>query len=165
MSVKFEILLLHTAFCCMACDGEIVASEVNFIKTFALNSGCFGEISIEEELNRLTKEINIKGKSFLKEYLYELSQVLLTEEQELILLQVAAQMIKADEIVQYNEILFFKIIRSELKVSNKTILEHINVIDKTFLANDIHADYILYENYFNNVDLPQFSIDKFVAAK
>lgn len=159
MEISFEVILLHTAFCCMACDGDIDPSEVELIKEYSKNESKFGSFDIDKELERLTDEINRKGKSFLKNYLYELSQFQMNEEQELEVLRVAAKMIQADNIVQYSEIKFFKIIRSELKVDDATILANVKDIDETYLAQDIKADYILFEDYFNNIEIPQFSTE------
>lgn len=57
-------LLLRTAFCCMACDGEIAPEEVELVKQMAKEKHLFGDIDIEKELNELVEEINQKGKLF-----------------------------------------------------------------------------------------------------
>ncbi|MFB6306095.1 MAG: hypothetical protein ABEH43_03755, partial [Flavobacteriales bacterium] len=81
--VDFNELLLQTAFCCMASDGDIDRSEVQLIKALEQDEKLFGFENIESELNRLVQEINKNGHSFLREYLHHLSQASLTEEQEI----------------------------------------------------------------------------------
>ena len=120
----------------------------------------FGVIEIDKELDELVKEINLKGKGFLKQYLVSLAELTLTEEQELNVADVAVQTIRSDNKVEYSEIKFFKVLRSNLKVvSDETLLEKIEGIDENYLAQDIRADYLqIYDDYFNTIELPKFDI-------
>lgn len=155
-------LLLRTAFACMSCDGEIASEEVALIKQMSKENHLFGEIDIEKELDTLVKEINLKGKGFLKQYLTSLAEETLTEEQELKVADVAVQTIRADNKIEYSEIKFFKVLRSNLKiVSDETLLEKIDGIDENYLAQDIQADYLqMYDDYFSTIELPKFEIGK-----
>lgn len=155
-------LLLRTAFACMSCDGEIATEEVEMIKQMAKNKHLFGDIDIDKELNELVKEINVKGKGFLKQYLACLAEQSLTEDQELKVADVAVQTIRSDNKIEYSEIKFFKVLRSNLKiVSDETLLEKIDGIDENYLAQDIRADYLqMYDDYFNTIELPKFEVLK-----
>ena len=155
-------LLLRTAFACMSCDGDIASEEIELIKQMATEKHLFGEIDIDKELDKLVKEINEKGKGFLKQYLISLADQTLTEDEELKVADVAVQTIRADNIIQYSEIKFFKVLRSNLKVvSDETLLETIGGIDENYLAQDIRADYLqMYDDYFNTIELPIFEILK-----
>ncbi|MBR6190205.1 MAG: TerB family tellurite resistance protein [Prevotella sp.] len=151
-------LLLRTAFACMSCDGDIAPEEVDLIKQMATEKHLFGDIDIDKELDKLVDEINLKGKGFLKQYLISLAEQTLTEEEELEVADVAVQTIRADNVIQYSEIKFFKVLRSNLKVvSDETLLEKIDDIDENYLAQDIRADYLqMYDDYFNTIELPKF---------
>ena len=153
-------LLLRTAFACMSCDGDIASEEVDLIKQMSKEKLLFGEIDIDKELNELVKEINLKGKGFLKQYLISLAEESLTEEQELKVADVAVQTIRADNRIEYSEIKFFKVLRSNLKiVSDETLLEKIDGIDENYLAQDIQADYLqMYDDYFSTIELPKFEM-------
>ena len=155
-------LLLRTAFACMSCDGDIASEEVDLIKQMSKEKQLFGEIDIDKELDELVKEINLKGKGFLKQYLVSLAEESLTEELELKVADVAVQTIRADNRIEYSEIKFFKVLRSNLKnVSDETLLEKIDGIDENYLAQDIQADYLqMYDDYFNTIELPKFEILK-----
>ena len=51
---------------------------------------------------------------------------------------VAVQTIRADKNIEYSEIKFFKVLRSNLKVvTDETLLEKIEGIDENYLAQDI----------------------------
>lgn len=153
-------LLLRTAFACMSCDGNIATEEVNMIKQMSKEKHLFGDIDIDAKLGELVEEINQKGKGFLKQYLVGLSELTLTEEQELKVADVAVQTIRSDNKIEYSEIKFFKVLRSNLKtVSDETLLDEIEGIDENYLAQDIRADYLqMYDDYFNTIEIPQFNL-------
>lgn len=153
-------LLLRTAFACMSCDGDIAKEEVDMIKQMSKEKNLFGDIDIEKELDRLVNEINHNGKDFLKQYLKSLAELTLTEDEELSVADVAVQTIRADNVIQYSEIKFFKVLRSNLKVvSDETLLEKIDGIDENYLAQDIRADYLqMYDDYFSTIELPKFEL-------
>ena len=153
-------LLLRTAFACMSCDGDIATEEVELIKQMSKKQQLFGDVDIDKELDKLVKEINLKGKGFLKQYLACLADESLTEEQELKVADVAVQTIRADNRIEYSEIKFFKVLRSNLKiVSDETLLEKIDGIDENYLAQDIQADYLqVYDDYFSTIELPKFNL-------
>lgn len=160
MEQNFNNLLLRTAFSCMACDGEIAPEEVTLIKNMAIEKALFGDINIDEELNLLLTEINSKGKRFLKQYLLYVSEQNLTIEQECAVLQVAIDTIQSDEKIEYSEIKFFKVLRSNLKnITDEYILEHVAGIDESYLAEDIKQSYLeLFDAYFNNIELKELTI-------
>ena len=155
-------LLLRTAFACMSCDGDIATEEVALIKQMSNERHLFGDIDIDKELDSLVGEINKKGKGFLKQYLNSLAEQTMTEEEELQVAEVAVQTIRIDNRIEYSEIKFFKVLRSNLKiVSDETLLKKIDGIDENYLAQDIRADYLqMYDDYFNTIELPKFEILK-----
>jgi uncharacterized tellurite resistance protein B-like protein len=159
MNTNFEKLLFRTAFSCMACDGEIANDELELIRKMSADNSIFGSIDIDNELNDLVIKINAQGKDFLKEFLEELTQRNLSEQEELDILNIAFKTIQADNKIEYSEIKFFKMIRSKMHVSNEIILAKIDGIDDTYLAKDINTDYLkMYDTYFNNINIPKFNI-------
>ena len=154
----YNKLLLHAAFACMACDGDIDPREVELIRKAGEEQHLFGDLDLATELHALVESINAKGKRFIHEFLEQLKTVNLSQEQELNLLRVAVKMIHADEVVLYSEIKFFKVLKSCLKsVTDSQILSEIEGTDDNFIAPDIQDDYsALLESYFSTTDLPQF---------
>src|SRR5690606_7918186 len=122
-TLHFNKLLLKTAFSCMACDGDIDKREIKLIKRLHKENKTFGTIDINAEMDTLLLAINKDGHQFMRDYFNELTNTNLSEANELNLIEVAIDTIKADEKVEYSEIKFFKVIRSKLKIDNEPILE------------------------------------------
>ena len=150
-TLNFDKLLLKTAFSCMACDGDIDKREVKLIKQLHKDNNTFGKIDINAELDTLLLAINKDGHQFLRNFFNELTSFDLSEANELKLIEVAIDTIKADDKVEYSEIKFFKVIRSKLKIHDEPILEkHPDFED--YLEQDIITDaYLsrLQEDFFD----------------
>ena len=159
-TVTFDKLLLKTAFCCMAADGNIDEREISLIKSMCEKSPLFTNFNFKEEINQLVGKINSGGKSFIQYYFDLLKQTQLSEEEELTLIDFAIQTINADEQIDYSEIKFFKNIRYRLNVSDEKILEHFPDIE-LYLEQDIITDGFLDKitsQYFEATELPQFDL-------
>lgn len=160
--VSFDKLLLKTAFCCMAADGNIDKREIALIKAMCQKSPLFKEFNFEHEMNILVSKINTEGKEFIQFYFDLLSKSNLKEEEELILIDFAIQTIKADDLIEYSEIKFFKNIRHRLKISDENILKVFPDIEM-FLEQDIITESYLdkiTKQYLDTAELPQFDMVK-----
>lgn len=158
--ISFDKLLLKTAFCCMASDGNIDKREITLVNSMCKKSLFFKNFNFKEEINLLVNDLNTRGKEFISFYFDELENSSLTEEEELILIDFAIQTIKADEQIEYSEIKFFKNIRRRLKVNNEIILENYNDIE-LFLEEDIITDSYfdkLTKQYLEEIELPPFNL-------
>lgn len=156
----FEKLLLTTAFCCMASDGNIDKREINIIQVLCDKSPLFEEFDFQESINFLVSDINKKGKEFILNYLKSLNESSLSEPEELTLIGFAIQTINADEQIEYSEIKFFKNIRYRLKVSDENILAVYPDIEQ-YLEQDIVSESFLdriTNQYFESAELPQFEL-------
>lgn len=116
-------LFLKTAFSCMACDGEIANEEINLVKSLAEKTTLFEGVDVESVLNSFIQEINKKGKLFLVEYLAEVKTAEFAKTEELALLDLAFKTINSDNIIEYQEVKFFKKIRTRLNITDDEILE------------------------------------------
>ena len=144
----------------MACDGEIAGEELSLIKELDAKEKLFGDIDVNLELNKLKEQVDKEGNQFLKRYIDELGKAELTDVQELTLLKVAYLTILADNKVEYNEVKFFKIIRSNMKkLDDDTILNKIEGIEDYFVQSDIKEENKqLYDAYFTNIDISHLNI-------
>lgn len=159
-TISFDKLLLKSAFCCMASDGQIDNREIALIKSMCEKSPLFKDFNFQEEINSLVSKINTRGKEFISYYFDLLGKATLTEQEELTLIDFAIQTIKADEQIEYSEIKFFKNIRHRLKVSNDSILAVFPDIEQ-FLEEDIVTESFLDKitnQYLEATELPQFEL-------
>ncbi len=159
-TITFDKILLKTAFCCMASDGNIDKREITMIKSLCQTSGLFNEIDFQEAINQLVSEINENGKEFIQDYFDLLLRSNFTEEEELSLIEFAIKIINADEQVEYSEIKFFKNIRHRLKIGDEKILELFPDIE-LFLEKDIVNEPIIDKisnQYFDIAELPLFDL-------
>lgn len=115
-------LYLKTVFCCMACDGNIADEEVGMIRKLVSETNLFAGIDVESTLNKYILEINEEGACFLNNYLNEVSNENLSEDEQLKLIGIAIKTIEADNRIEYSEIKFFKKIRFRLSVSDDMII-------------------------------------------
>lgn len=137
----------------MACDGIIATDEIELVKKWTKNNPeWFGSIDTEATLNRYVSEINQKGKQFLSEYIHEIEQQHLTEEEQVQLLTIAVKMIEADQNIEYSEIAFFKRIRFKLNVSDSAILQKNAGIEDWLLPDIIEEDDFLWDAKFENIN-------------
>lgn len=160
---SFDKMLLKTAFCCMASDGHIDNREIALIQSMCENSQLFKDFNFQEEINILVSKINTSGKEFISYYFDLLEKSILTEAEELTLIDFAIQTIKADEKIEYSEIKFFKNIRHRLKVSDENILMAFPDIEE-FLEEDIVTESFLDKitnQYLEVADLPKFELINF----
>lgn len=133
-------MYLKTAFCCMACDGNIADEEVSALKQYiSTNHTDFSSLNLDSMLNSYVESINSMGAEFLKNYLDDISEMNLSEEEQLNVIRLAINLIEADNNIDYSEIAFFKKIRLRLSISDESILE--NMPDKgDYLLPDIIED-------------------------
>ena len=138
-------LLLKTVFCCMACDGEIADSEISLVKKLTLQSNSFGEVDVEQMLNSYVEAINQNGLLFISQYIQEIKDTEFTDEEALNLISLAIKTIEADENIEYSEIRFFKKIRSQLKISDKKILNILPDKEDFLLPDIVEDDYNAFQ--------------------
>lgn len=129
-------ILLKTAFCCMACDGEIAPEEISLVKQLAEDMKLFEGLKVEERLNDFVAQINQVGLSFLSNFLDEVEEANLSAADQLDVVKVAIATIEADKNIEYSEIKFFKKLRSRLSISD-------GKIEKAFPERDDMDIYLL----------------------
>ena len=157
-TISFDKLLLKTAFCCMASDGHIDDREITQIKSMCEKSTLFIDFNFQEEINLLIDKINVDSKVFMSKYLDLLHNANLTEAEEITLIDFAIKTIKADEVIEYSEIKFFKNIRHRIKLTDDIIVK-LHPDFELYLDEDIRTDNFLdkiSKQYLEYTVLPQF---------
>ncbi len=120
--MEINELYLKTAFCCMACDGDIAEEEINLVKQYATKTSLFDGVDVQSKLDNYVSAINKQGKTFLSNYIKNIVETKLDENQELELAKIAIKMILEDKEIRYSEISFFKKIRNKLKTTDDKLL-------------------------------------------
>ena len=110
-------------FCCMACDGNIANEEVSLLRNVTNGSELFSGLDVQSYVNAYVNMINKEGITFLSNYLKEVEDTVLSDEQALTLVKLAIDTIEADNNIEYSEVRFFKKIRKRLSISDEKILE------------------------------------------
>lgn len=120
--MEINELYLKTAFCCMACDGDIADEEVQYVRDLSADGSLFRGVDVESKINKWVEAINAEGSKFLNTYLEELAATTLTDEQQMTIVDLAIKMIEADNQILYSEVKFFKKIRVRLTLTDEAIL-------------------------------------------
>lgn len=128
-------LYLKTAFCCMACDGDIATEEVEVIKGMPF----VRDANLQDKLSEYVESLKKEGDIFLQKYLDEIKEANLSIQEECELTRIAIQTIEADKSVDYNEIAFFKKIRKRLHLSDEQVLA---IVPENSVMSD-REDYIM----------------------
>lgn len=150
-------LLLKTAFCCMACDGDIAQEEVSLLSNVVRKSPKFENINLEMKLKEYVEQLNLLKGSFISDYLNEIKKAELSLEEEQEIIKFAIDTIEADSNIEYSEISFFKQIRNCLKISDSSI--YAMYPDKEDLEYFLLPDIIDY-SYNWDVSLSNINFNK-----
>lgn len=159
---EFPKILLNTIFTFMVCDGDISPDELEYIKKMTVNQSLFEDMDVDKELQEMVRLVNLKGVDYLGDYFKKVKHADLSEEDELLMLEFALETIKSDNQIKMDEVNFLKILRTMLKSSDEKILTRFPEMAKDFVKkDDLTNAYIkeIYENYFNQKELPKFDID------
>lgn len=122
VELSFEELLLDTAFYTMACDGDIADEEVEAIRSMSAETDIFNDLEVEVLLNKKIRQLNKFGELVIRRFLRITNKRDFTESQKNSLLKVAIDIIFSDNEVEYNEIRFFRHLKSNIAASDKQVL-------------------------------------------
>jgi len=126
---NFKEILLRTAVCAIACDGDIDDREKEALYNIEKNSPYFSSEDLSSTLDKLIENCMSSFQSFKDELFKSLDEVELNIVEELTLLEISFRIIAADEIEQESEQEFVINLRQHLKVESEIIRERFGVID------------------------------------
>jgi uncharacterized tellurite resistance protein B-like protein len=168
--IQTNVLLLKTAFACMACDGDIDPREINLVHKLSQEEGLFQDEELQVELNALVDEFNIDSSAFISCYFTDLKTADLSKAEQILVIKNAINTIQADEKVEYREIKFFKSIRAMLPISDEEILAVFPDIEDYLEQDIINVSYedrlkaLFFDKqtspHFNNINLVDIKIPK-----
>jgi hypothetical protein len=147
-------LFLKTAFCCIACDGSIATDEVEMLRSFLTETDVFEGLDVNSLLEEYVNEINGQGGAFLKGFVLDLSDVILSKEEALMIVEIAIRSIESDNEIKYSEISFFKKIRSKLPLTDTEILERFPDKEDYLLPDIVQEEF----EFFPDASFNSFSV-------
>jgi hypothetical protein len=127
--LNFKEILLRTAVCAIACDGDIDDREKEALYNIEKNSPYFSSEDLSTSLDKLIENCTGGFQSFKDELFKSLDEVELNIVEELTLLEISFRIIAADEIEQKSEQEFVINLRQHLKVESEIIRERFGVVD------------------------------------
>jgi hypothetical protein len=127
--LNFKEILLHTAVCAIACDGDIDDREKEALYNIEKKSPYFSTEDLSSTLDELIDNCMSGFQSFKDELFKSLNEVELNIVEELTLLEVSFRIIAADDIEQESEQEFIINLRKHLKLENDIIKERFGMID------------------------------------
>ena len=146
-------LFLKTAFCCMACDGEIAEEEIALLKEKVAHENVFDGLDVQGKINEYVTAINCQGSLFLNSFINEVKDAQLDEESSLQLIKIAIETIEIDNEIKYSEVSYFKRIRKNLSITDERIL-NIMPDKEDYLLPDIEDDPIFDITFsFDSIEL------------
>lgn len=151
--MAFNDLLLKTVFSCMACDGSIAAEEIDLVRQLAEEHPAFHGMDVEATINGFIAQINNEGKLFLANYLTEIKDANLTDNQAVDIAEIAIKTIEADNNVEYSEVKFFKRLRIGLKVTDDQILSRMPDKEDYLLPDILTPDDYNWDVHFEEIKL------------
>lgn len=160
---SFDKLLLKTAFCCVVCDGNLDPKEIEMLKSVFAKNPIYAKINFDKKINSFIELYNEKGKDFFTFYFDILKNAVLSEEEELSIIDIALKTINADDKIEYSEIKFFKVIRTNLKISNEKILSVFPDIEQ-FLEQDLMTESYLDKLTSQYLDSSELKEIEFISS-
>lgn len=109
-----QMLLLKTAVCTIACDGEIHEKEIAEMNSLVSQAIYFKDFNGQERLIEMLEAVKKSGKDFFHEYLGNFKSSELSVVQELLVLEVILRIVYADERFDANEEMFLRLVRTHL---------------------------------------------------
>lgn len=153
--MTLQELKLKTIFCCMSCDGDIAEEEIAMVKKMTKETTMFEGMDTESLLNTYISEINKDGQSFLKQYLKDVANTEMNDDEQLEIVDLAIKTIEADNKIEYSEVKFFKKIRARLSLTDEQIMaKHPDKDD--FLLPDIN---VMEDPMWDNVTFANITLN------
>jgi uncharacterized tellurite resistance protein B-like protein len=118
----FKEFLFQSAVMAMACDGDIATSEIEELKKIVANEIYFMGYDFEEPLKEYIQNIKANGKIVINNYLQSIELLDLSDNQEVLLIEVLLRIIEADSDIQVSEIKFLQMAKAKLKLDEQTLI-------------------------------------------
>ena len=137
--INFNDLLIKTAFCFMASDGNIDNREIQIIEDLCSANSSFEEINVRLSIQKLLELIKNDSENFMSDYFKSIENLTLSPNQESVFVDFALNTILADDEIHYSEIKLLKKISKLLSLNIEEIIKKFPDFEM-YLGDDIATD-------------------------
>lgn len=115
-------LMIKVLFGCMAVDGDIAIEEQAELKRICLMETDYSEQQVVEMIKQLSDTLS-SDSAMINTLLKDLSGYSLSEDLQVVLLESLIQMVLADGVIQYEEIVYFARVCEVLSIPRELVAE------------------------------------------
>lgn len=157
---EFKKILFQAAFYVMACDGEIHNDEISELQDLTENSIYFSGIDHDKELSYLIDQFKTHGSKAITIFFDSLKKSDISSIQKEHMLNVLIRIIKADNRIDDNEVVFLHNIRNIFQISDNEIIikfpQDIKILTKKYDEKIIESTK-LSDMSFSSIEQVSFS--------
>ena len=128
-AINYKSILLNTAVCAIACDGDIDAREIDALKNIEKNSPYFSSQDLSETLEKSLKKCSLNVIKFQKSIFSDIKKAKLNLLQELTLMEISLRIIAADKIEEDSEREFIVSLRKCFNISDLILFQRFGKIE------------------------------------
>ncbi len=127
--INYKNILLNTAVCAIACDGDVDAREIDALKNIEKNSPYFSSQDLSETLEKSLDKCSLDAIKFQKSIFSDIKKAKLNLVQELTLMEISLRIIAADKIEEDSEREFIINLRKCLTISDLILFQRFGKIE------------------------------------
>ena len=128
-AINYKNILLNTAVCAIACDGDLDAREIDALKNIEKNSPYFSSQDLSETLEKSLDKCSLDAIKFQKSIFSDIIKAKLNLVQELTLMEISLRIIAADKIEEDSEREFIINLRQCLTISDLILFQRFGKIE------------------------------------
>ena len=128
-AINYKNILLNTAVCAIACDGDVDAREIDALKNIEKNSPYFSSQDLSETLEKSLDKCSLDAIKFQKSIFSDIKKAKLNLVQELTLMEISLRIIAADKIEEDSEREFIINLRKCLTISDLILFQRFGKIE------------------------------------
>jgi len=128
-AINYKNILLDTAVCAIACDGDIDMREIEALKNIEKNSPYFSSEDLSDTLEKSLKKCSLNIIKFQKFIFSDIKKAKLNLLQELTLMEISLRIIAADKIEEDSEREFIINLRKCLNISDLILFQRFGKIE------------------------------------
>ena len=156
---NYKNILLETAVCAIACDGDIDKREIEALKNIEQKSPYFSSQDLSETLEKSLDKCSLDALKFQKSIFSDIKKAKLNLVQELTLMEISLRIIAADKIEEDSEREFIINLRKCLSISDLILFQRFGKIEYLGLL-DFEQNFIDFNQNKDSINIETKNIKK-----